>query len=279
MNNYIIIISVILILVIILLFYKNKKDISEHFENNNNFIALVYENEENTPTTNLVKLFEKFNYNHKILGKNAKWEGWYGRTQEYLKELNNLDKESYVLICDGRDVLINQHFDIFFKKAVEMYNKYNTIIFSSELYCCNGYDHFPVEKNNENFDNNKDIFMKFMKEQAYKIIPDYKYDYYYLNFGVMFGKVKDAINIFTSIEIKPGQDDQGLTQRLFYRNPNILHLDYNQELFTNISYACDFDWDEELKQYKLKKTNTYPSILHFPGKHFSCYDTIKEKLI
>ena len=190
MNKYIIIISVILILLVIFLIYKNKKIIKEHFKTpDNKFIALVYENEEDTSTTNLVKLFEKFDYNYKIVGKNNKWEGWYGRTQEYLKQLNNLDKESYVLICDGRDVLINQHFEVFFKKAVDMYNKYNTIIFSSELYCCNGENHFPVEPNTDNLDNNKDIFMKFMKEQAYKVIPDYKYEFYYLNFGVMFGKV------------------------------------------------------------------------------------------
>jgi hypothetical protein len=131
MNKYIIIISVILILLIIFLIYKNKKIIKEHFETNNNFIALVYENEDDTPTTNLVKLFEKFNYNHKIVGKNAKWEGWYGRTQEYLKELDKLDKESYVLICDGRDVLINQHFPANFIRVSSQYSSNTKVLYSS----------------------------------------------------------------------------------------------------------------------------------------------------
>jgi hypothetical protein len=254
---------IILLLIIIsacfLLLTSNK---TERFNNNNKCIALSYDNStSSTNTDNLINLFENNGYKYKIVGKNKKWEGWYGRTMEYLNTINELiseDSDYYILLCDGRDVLVNENYEIFIEKAIKLYNKHKSIIFGAERHCCAG-----------NTGINEDIRYKNKMIDIAK--NKTQYDYYYLNFGLIFGKATDIKRFFETIDIKPGGTDQSLAVIEFCKNPDKYWIDYDQEIFSNHSGECKLTWDDNAKKYKHSVTNTYPSLIHFPGNNWDCY--------
>lgn len=269
------IIVIILIVLIIIILSSSYIDNFEEDISKNNFVTVIYENTEGTTTTNLIKLLKKFGYNYRIVGFGNEWNGWYGRLQNYQKFVNMIDDDVYVLFCDGRDVLVNTNYSDFIEKAKNMYK--NKIIFGSETHCCNGIENLREESMDQNIPI-KDIYVKYMEDLAHKTINNYKYKYFYLNFGLIFGKAKDFKHFFKALNIQPGDDDQGLATRELYRNPDLYQLDYNQELFSNMIHTCDYVWDESKKMFKHTITGTYPSILHFPGKNFECYNKILDKL-
>ncbi len=262
--------------------YENNEPIENPettFDEKNNFIAITYENTNDDNTKKLIELYNKFKYNYKVLGIGLKWEGWYGRAKTYQEYINTLNDDKYVLINDGRDVLVNEEFNSFFDKAKKMYERENKLVIGTEFNCCAGID--TIDK--DNFEDKSkpviEIIKEFMKNECYKKIPDYKYDYFYINFGLLFGKAKDFKQLFVDLNIRPGIDDQASTQYLFYKNPERFYLDYNQELFSNMVYFCDYEWDNKMNMITHTKTKTYPSLLHFPGKNTSCYNKIYEKII
>ena len=104
------------------------------------------------------------------------------------------------------------------------------------------------------------------------------HDYYYLNFGLIFGKAIDIKNLFESMDIKPDGTDQSLAVIKFCENPDNYFLDYNQDLFSNNSGECKLIWDSEHNKFKHEITNTYPSLLHFPGGNWDCYKECSNKL-
>jgi hypothetical protein len=269
-NKFAIALLVIFLFLLCLLF-NNYFKTREYFEQNINFTAITYENSETpTNTDNLKTLFENGGYNYKIVGKNKNWDGWYGRLIDYSKEVDNIytsnNHDHYILLCDGRDVVINEKYDDFIQKAIEMYNKNNkTIIFGAERHCCAGNSGV----------NSDDKYKNLMKDIAKDKTEN---DYYYLNFGLIFGKVADIKTFFEILNIQPGDTDQSLAVVEFCNNPHKYSLDYDQEIFCNNSGECKLEWDDNLKKFKNTNTNTYPSILHFPGGNHECYKQCTEKL-
>ena len=264
------IIAIILLVIFIFLLFNTYFKRRESFESNNIFTAITYDNSDTpTNTDNLKKLFEQKGYNYKIVGKNTQWKGWYGRVKEYLTAVDDIYKyndDQYILLCDGRDVLINGNYKNFIKKAIKLYNKNNkTIIFGAERHCCAGNSGI----------NNDDVYKKRMEDIAKNKT---KYNYYYLNFGLIFGNIKDIKNLFETMNIQPGDTDQSLAVVEFCKNPHKYSLDYNQELFCNNSGECNLEWDDNKKKFKHTITNTYPSILHFPGGNWDCYKECAKKL-
>jgi hypothetical protein len=244
------------------LLYKTKEPF-----NDTNFMAITYDNSSTqTNTDNLKNLFELKGFNYEIVGKNEAWNGWYGRLNAYLKKINTIDNKDYfILLCDGRDVLINENFDDFFTKATSIYYKNNnSIIFGAERHCCEG-----------NAGINNDYYKNAMIQIGK---PKTNYDYYYLNFGLIFGKITDIKVLFEKLNIQPNDTDQSLMVMEYCKNPNKYHLDYNQELFTNNSGECKLIWDDNVKKYKNETTKTFPSFLHFPGKNWDCYKNCANKI-
>lgn len=247
-----------------------------------NFFLITYDNEPyyKTNTKNLVYSLNKFKYNYILLGENNIWRGWYGRFQSYFEQLSKMDKEDYVLICDGRDVLINnQKPEEFLKKAEKLCNLEKKIIFGAERHCCchipERYGRFPSMKSNQNL---SEIYKNFMKKQVYKKFPDYKYDYFYLNFGLFFGKVKNILWMFSNLNMGKKLDDQGMSYIFFYKYPEKIYVDSKQILFGNNGHNdCDLEYYKG--KFKNKITNTYPVFLHFPGYGELCYQKVLQKII
>ncbi len=273
-----------LFIVIVYFLFKNKSSFSEI-----NFLAVTYETDSNdVQVNNLKRMFKKNGYNYKVLGNGEKWNSWYGRALSYIKFLKSIDPNTYILLCDGRDVVINQNFQKFYTKALFIRNKYgNKIIVGTEEGCCTGnndpvYRSSKINKNNDPFP----IYMNFMKSKATSSLP-------YLNFGMLYGKASELLNMFNLLNIKKGEDDQALLYKVYYDHPELFYLDFSQDLFSNASHnqnkysytpinksneeLCFFKWNGN--EFQNTKTNSFPSIIQTPGKNWHCYRMLAEKLI
>jgi len=289
---------IFLITVLCLTFYFNIKYSCESFTNftpkqnlDINLIAITYETDtNNNEVNNLTKLFEKNNYKYKVLGNGDVWNGWYGRSQAYINYINTLDADTYVILCDGRDVLVNQPSNIFLQTALKIRKTHgNKVIVGTEKGCCTGNLDNIYRANNipNNITNFQELYMEQQRQNSAKY-NDYKFDY--INFGLMFGKVDEFKKLFNILDVQPDQDDQALLHKIYYENPDILYLDHNQELFSNSSYnfnrfdkpgdeMCYFHWDNDLKVVKNTITNTVPCIIHIPAKNWDCYNKLINKLL
>ena len=266
----------------------------ERFSNkNDDFIAITYETDANNEElNNLIKMFQKNNYNYNILGNGDVWNSWYGRSQSYINYINTLDSNTYIILCDARDVIVNQPFDVFIETALRIRNKYgDKIIVGTEKGCCTGSlnDNIYRAKNIPNTVTDfQELYINQQKENSTKY-NDYKFDY--INFGLMFGKAYEFINLFNHLNIQPDQDDQALLNKVYYENPELLYLDHNQELFSNASNSnsypirptddnyCHYEWDIDHNAFKNIYTNTYPCIIQTPGKNWQCYNFLVEKIV
>ena len=267
------------IIIILILIFKIKKNPIEYYKN---FLVITYDNKpyKETNTKNLIETIEKYNYSYKILGEGMEWDGWYGRFKSYFKFISTLDENEYILICDGRDVLLNNQLPVdFMKKAESLCNIEEKIIFGAERHCCcyipEEYGRLPCMDRDENIN---DIYIKFMKEEVYKENPNYEYDYYFLNFGVFFGKVKNILWMFSHLDMHENLDDQGMAYIFYYKYPEKIYLDANQILIGNNGHEdCDLIWEND--KFKNNTTKTYPIFLHFPGDGDKCYDRTKKKIL
>ena len=295
MDNSLVIL-VILVISVISVILVNKSS----FKEVDNFIAVTYENEsKNKNTHNLIKMFKKNNFKYEVLGNGYSWSGWYGRLREYLNYLQRLDPETYVLVCDGRDVLINEDYSTFIKKAkIEYSLNKNKIIIGTEPGCCtplNKGKYYPNNPKNKNIP--VPFFPTIQSNNIIKLYTEYmdskssNSSFPYLNFGLLFGKAKDLANLFLLMKIEPGDDDQSLVYKIYYEHPELLNPDYNQLIFSNAAHLntahipdnmknqplCFYKWNG--KKFENTITNSTPSIIQTPGKNWDCYNELLTKLL
>jgi len=283
------IIIIFILIAIIFIWYHNKSPFGPSFSN---FVALSYENGNDPQTNNLIMQFRNLNYNYKIVGHGEKWNGWYGRTIAYINYLKTISGETYILLCDGRDVLINQDYNTFISKALELRSKNkNKIIVGTEEGCCTG-DLSSVYRA-KNVNGNVDFVKLYMEQQKQNSLSKkITSRFYYINFGLLFGTASQLLNLMVMFNIQPGEDDQALLHKIYYENPDILFLDHKHELFSNASHPnkhrvtvlgtdelCYYKWDNAKHMFLNTVTNTYPSILQTPGKNWNCYKYLANKLL
>jgi hypothetical protein len=123
-----------------------------------------------------------------------------------------------------------------------------------------------------------------MYERAYN---DTGLDYIgdvYLNAGLMAGYPADLINLLDVIDIGPSEDDQAVLSGLMYSFPDLVVLDYNQEMFGNNQWprglvdGCVFQKKDGEVPLIHAELDTQPLILHTPGKFYGCLDVLIEDL-
>jgi hypothetical protein len=237
-------------------------------------------------------MFEKNNYNYKLIGNGEKWTSWYGRALGYMSYLKTLPPDTYVLLCDGRDVLINENSKTFLNKALMLRQKNNNqIIIGTEPGCCTGNSSAPYKA--YNIRPGEDFIAKYMKQQQDNAkSKNVTNNFYYINFGLLFGTANQLYNFIQMLDIKPGLDDQALAHKIYYEHPDLLFLDHNHELFSNASHInfgrviikatdnlCYFKWDPSTNSFMNNVTNTHPSIIQTPGKNWNCYKYLIKKLL
>lgn len=259
---------VVLCVILLLAFQRNE---SFEIQHNSKLKVFTYETTtDETRTDNLEDLLSKFGYEYEVVGKGDVWNGWYGRAQKYIQSLNACDDETYVLFLDGRDVIPNKSKDEFMKTAVD-FCKSDDIIFNSEISCCNVGNEF----NGDELEKNK--YIDAIKSHFASVKGNVSSEYTFLNFGMMFGKCKNFKNMFAIMNIKPGDDDQGLiTQKIVNDEFKNYKLDYDNELLC-VTYG-EPKWDDERKMYYNPNNNAYPAFFHFPAKT-KWYETCATKLL
>ena len=235
--------------------------------------VFVYETAvEQTRTQNLEKLMKHFHYDYEIIGKGDPWTGWYGRHVKYQEALDRVNDDDFILFCDGRDVLPNEDSSKFMKKAIRVYNrKPGSVIFNSESACCNTGGEF------KGTDDDRSRYIEEIRSKFQSMSAQHNSSKSFLNFGVMFGKCRDFKELFQTMNMQPGDDDQGLiTMKIMKNEFTNFQLDYKNELF-----CITFDeptWDESNRMYYEPELNARPSLFHFPGKT-KWYETCAVKLM
>ena len=76
--------------------------------------------------------------------------------------------------------------------------------------------------------------------------------------------------------MKESEDDQALMTELMLKRPDLIVLDYNQELIGNNDWTeglngCVYEWSKDVSRFVHAKYKTMPAFLHFQGKFFECY--------
>mmetsp|Transcript_13987 Transcript_13987/g.26183 ORF Transcript_13987/g.26183 Transcript_13987/m.26183 type:complete len:447 (-) Transcript_13987:378-1718(-) len=250
-----------------------------------------------------------------VFGGDLAYHGFGDKYQTLRPLLELMDRNKLVILADARDVALNvpeneeaamQAVDRFmeaFKKLTK--DAPHAVVMSAESQCCvsamshaHPRDYFdPKTKKRMKracssgtegcwYDENENIYswVEFMYERAHN---DTGLDYIgdvYLNAGLMAGYPADLINMLDVIDIGPSEDDQAVLSGLMYSFPDMIVLDYDQEMFGNNQWprglvdGCVFETKEPESPLVHTEIGTQPLILHTPGKFYGCLDMLIEEL-
>lgn len=194
--------------------------------------------------TNIVNRIRSNKETIYILGRQEdRLIGWnsHGNFGVKLKEVKNyidnnkLDNEDIVLFTDAYDVIYTGNQDIIIERYLNMKTP---IIFGCETEC---------------------------NPDPEKIIEYTKRDvkFPYLNSGMYIGKVWAIRKCMEGYEYKDDHDDQRYWTSKFFERPDLIALDYTNELFLN-TYGIDIEdvkWNRKEAYYEFKN----PQFIHVNG--------------
>ena len=242
------------------------------------FVTLVYETDLRSTTLNLVQMLHYHSYPYKILGIGDKWEGWFGRYLAHSTYIDTLPDDTFVLMLDGRDTVINLNYVEFRRRAVRMLkSKGTTVCFGAEVNLFMGFlfpltctpessKKVPVRvvptsylNTNENEFTTYDQLLRFLRSRVDSkgMFP---------NYGMCFGTAAGLKQLFRDMALCPGEDDQGIAIKLWYETQSYISIDFDNEIFENVleTQGHPLRWDWNARAFRNQK-NTIPPILHFPG--------------
>jgi hypothetical protein len=250
-----------------------------------------------------------------VFGGDLDYHGFGDKYQTLRPLLELLDKTKLVILADARDVILNVPEDpeaahIAVDQFMAAYHKLtkdapNAVVMSAESQCCvsamshaHPGDYFDMNSMERRqracasgtegcwWDENKNIYswVEFMHERAFNDTGiDYVGDVY-LNAGLMVGYPSDLMKLLDTIDIGPSEDDQAVLSGLMYSFPEMIVLDYDQEMFGNnqwprgLEAGCVFDSKDLSSRLVHRETGTEPLIVHTPGKFYGCLDVLIEEL-
>lgn len=252
-----------------------------------------------------------------VFGVNVTFEGFGTKWNIVSPVLEALPDNALVAIVDGRDVLLNIHKDDpqqgvdvrqgFINSHLALTDgKPGAVVMSTEGQCCVAAmtfvkpgDYFAEDgRRNERAcpsgeegclwagDANKvpweDFFHDIAKKRTGLDLMDV-----YLNAGLVSGKPKDLLKLIKTVDMEVYEDDQAVFSDFMWRYPNLLVLDYAQQMFGNARWTqgmkgggCPFDRDPSISIGSLEhgETKSMPLFLHGPGKFFECLDYVAGRI-
>jgi hypothetical protein len=283
-------------------------------------MILMYETDsrlENDPASPLYFFKQKgkvANVQTTVFGGDLAYHGFGDKYQTLRPLLELIDDDKLIVLADARDVALNVPDNEAFAKLavdhfVETYKKLtidtpNAIVMSAEAQCCvsamahaSPAEYFdPVGKKRLkracpsghpnclwSWNQNIDDWQTFMEDVAFNKTgvehPDV-----YLNAGLMAGYPKDLINMLDILDIGPSEDDQAVLSGFLYSFPELVVLDYKQEMFGNNQWTrglvdgCVFEPQADHLPLVHIEAGTEPLIIHTPGKFYGCLDMLIEDL-
>lgn len=250
-----------------------------------------------------------------VYGNNLEYRGFGDKYQTLRPLLEIVNDETLIILADARDVALNipededmavaavDHFIANFKIATE--TSPNAVVLSAEAQCCVSamshahpseyFDPVTGERNKRAcssgkadclWSENENIYswVNFMHQRAFNTTGLEGNGDVYLNAGLMAGYPKDLMKLLDAMDIEPYEDDQAVLTGLMYRYPNMLVLDYGQEMFGNSQWTkgpedgCVFEGQGSQSPLIHLETQTQPLLIHTPGKLYACLDLIIEAL-
>ncbi len=121
---------------------------------------------------------------------------------------------------------------------------------------------------------------RFSKFRTYLALKKGKKPYQFLNSGGWVGKagyIKEVLEKTLALDVS----EQSSLNILFSKNPDLVKLDNTHEIFTCTAGRRGLeeeDYTTEGDRVKNNITNTYPAVIHFPGKNFTGANRITKKL-
>ncbi len=195
---------------------------------------------------NLKNSLTNKNWEHCIIGKGVKWEGWTTRSKSYISFLSQLNKDEIVVLCDAFDVLCLKSSDDFLNKF-ESLNR--PIVIGAETAC---------------FLNCVPPTNWWLTEYG-DVHTTSKYKY--CNGGLLAGKVQHLITMYQWGLDQKIEDDQMALGRYINQFPENIWLDHEQVLFLNDPWGnTNYKFNVYNNSLLLNDKRTItPFFLHFPG--------------
>jgi len=236
------------------------------------------------------------------VGLGEKWNGWGSKAKHISAKLENVHPEQVVAIVDSRDVLLNnidgasaEQMMAAFKKLTK--DNENAVVVGAESQCCvSALTHAqPGEYLTDDlkrtgkeacnsgqpdcFHQGKEREMPWInkiKDLAAQRKVDSHIKNIYPNTGIIIGRAKNIKNVYEIMNMKETEDDQALFTELMLKRPDLIVLDYEQELIGNNDWTdgmngCIYEWSKDLTKFVHARYKTVPTFLHFQGKFFECY--------
>jgi len=238
----------------------------------------------------------------KTVGLGEKWNGWGSKAKHVSEKLADVHPEQVVAILDSRDVLLNNVDEKSGAEILRVYNKLtkeheNAVVVGAESQCCvsalthakpGDYLDDDLSRTGKEACNSgqagclhkgKDHEMPWVndiKKLAKQRDVASRTKNIYPNTGIIVGKAKNILNVYKVLDMKETEDDQALFTELMLKRPDMIVLDYGQELIGNNDWTegmdgCIYQWSKDLTKFVHAKYKTVPTFLHFQGKFFECY--------
>jgi hypothetical protein len=241
----------------------------------------------------------------------------FGDKLQLLKPLLEVvDADQLIVVADAREIALNVPNDVdvateAVDRFLETYSKLtrdspNALVMSAEDHCCtaamshatpsayfdaatktrkeracaSGHDECTFEDNE-----NIALWKEFMQQVALDRTTDNEeHESVYLNAGIVAGYPKDFIKALEMLDLSGVEDDQAVLSGLMYAFPDMIVLDYHQELFGNNHRdngevdGCVFEQHAVGSPLYHTEKLTQPLFLHTPGRFYQCLDVLIEIL-
>jgi hypothetical protein len=268
-----------------------------------------------SPLHFMKKRSEVANLKTTVYGGGLPFRGFGDKYQTLRPLLEIANPNTLIIVADARDTVLNvpdneeiatDVVDYFVESFhILTKNNPNAVVVSAEAQCCvsamthaHPGDYFDADTGKRNkracssgeadcrWTENENVhsWVGFMNQRAFNTTGEEYVGDVYLNAGLMAGYPRDLLNLLDVMDIGPTEDDQAVLTGLMYTYPDMLVLDYDQEMFGNNQWTrgpvdgCVFEGDGYTSPLVHLETKTQPLLLHTPGKFYSCLDIIMEAL-
>ena len=221
-----------------------------------------------------------------------------------------------IVVADAREVLLNvpedpeaasEAVDAFlhhFHQLTE--DRPNAVVVSAEEHCCSaamshsspgdffidsmernyracsaGDEDCEWEKDNERLDAWKESMREMALDETH---GNEEYNNVFLNSGILAGYPKNLMEVLRVSDINSSEDDRAVLTDLMLAAPDMIMLDYHQELFGNnpvhkgLEEGCVFERESSTSPLVHAEHMTKPLILHTPNRFYDCLDTLIEAM-
>lgn len=132
-----------------------------------------------------------------------------------------------------------------------------------------------------------ELWKNDMSHRADEVLPKGSESYYiYLNSGLLVGRPQDMLRMLDTLQLDPTDDDESVLTSLMLARPDLIVLDYQQELFgTNtvpskdLAEDCRYMSQDDAVPLVHTELETQPLLLQTSGQyHEACLDFLIEQM-